>query len=267
MVTGREIWIAQGDERQETMAALMAADGNRVRRFRLTDGRIPDMEGADCVVLPLPGAGRELKGLFASLPPGALVCAGKVTEREYAQAAERGVVLKDYFAREELALLNAIPTAEGAIGIALEQMPVTLHGAQVLILGFGRLGQALGPRLRGLGSRVTAAARRPEQRALAESAGVEGVPFETAMEELWRFDAVVNTVPARVLGIEELAALREEAAVIDLASAPGGVDPQAAEALHVRLISAPGLPGRTAPVTAGRYLRDAVYHIMEEQGV
>ena len=78
---------------------------------------------------------------------------------------------------------------------------------------------------------------------------------------------MINTVPARVLGMEELAALKEGALVIDLASRPGGVDMAAAATLGVRVEWALSLPGRVAPVSSGRYIKDTVYHIMEELGV
>ena len=74
-------------------------------------------------------------------------------------------------------------------------------------------------------------------------------------------------MPAPILGIEELAAMKEGVLVIDLASRPGGVDRSAAAALGVKVIHALSLPGRVAPVTAGRYIRDTVYHMMEELGV
>lgn len=57
------------------------------------------------------------------------------------------------------------------------------------------------------------------------------------------------------------------ALVIDLASRPGGVDFAAAAELGVRCVWALSLPGKVAPVTAGRYIMDTVYHIMEELGV
>ena len=87
--------------------------------------------------------------------------------------------------------------------------------------------------------------------------------------EAWlcAYDLVINTVPAPVLGREGVAALKKGAAVIDLASRPGGVDLAAAEELGVRAVHALSLPGKTAPVTAGKYIMDTVYHIMEEVGV
>ena len=159
---------------------------------------------------------------------------------------------------------NAPPTAEGAIQIAMEELPITLHDARALVIGFGRLGRALAPRLRALGARVWVSARRYEQRAAAESMGLGSEGVTRLSDWLCSYDLVFNTVPAPVLGVEELAALKERALVIDLASRPGGVNMDAASALGVRVIWALSLPGKVAPVTSGRYIRDTVYHIMEE---
>ena len=234
------------------------------------------VEHADCVILPLPAMGADgmlytpLSGLdlpagdvMVRLRAGQVVLAGKVFPWLSAMADSHGVRLMDYFAREELALLNAIPTAEGTIHLAMEILPITLHGARILIIGFGRLGQALGPRLRSLGAEVTVAARRVEQRASAEMCGLrmEGIP---AMKEwLHTYDLVINTAPALVLGVEELAALKEGTPIIDLASLPGGVDDETAAALNVKVLHALGLPGKSAPLTAAQYLRDTVYHMLE----
>ena len=162
---------------------------------------------------------------------------------------------------------NALPTAEGAIQIAMEELPITLHDARVLVIGFGRLGQALAPRLRALGARVWVAARRYEQRAAAESMGLGSEGMHRLPDWLCGYDLVLNTVPAPVLGARELNALKERALVIDLASRPGGVDMDAAAALGVRVIWALSLPGKVAPVTAGRYIKDTIYHIMEESNL
>ena len=275
------IWLVGGDERQAVLAGLLADDGHRVRVYAMDrqmhcQSTLEGIEQADCVILPVPavdGKGRvhaplsdlELHAgeILARLAPGQRVLAGKASPWLRAAAESCGLRLADYFDREELALRNAIPTAEGAIRIAMESRPITLHGARVLILGFGRLGLALGPRLRGLGAEVTVAARREDQRRLAEVLGLSARPLEGMTEELHAFDLAVNTVPAQVLGVEELAALREGAVVIDLASLPGGVDVESAAALRVRVIRALGLPGKEAPLTAAHYLRDTVYHLLE----
>ncbi len=284
ILRAKNIWVAGGDPRQAALAALLADDGHSVHTFALERGEgmrcEPSMAGADradCLVLPLPAAGpggllnaplaaaeHGLAEVLDALRPGQLVCAGMAGEELVEMARNRGLVLRDYFAREELAVMNAVPTAEGAIQIAMEELPITLHDARVLVIGFGRLGRALGPRLRGLGARVRVAARRYEQRAAAESMGLDSEGMDRLSDWLCSYDLVYNTVPSTVLGVEELAALKERALVIDLASRPGGVDMDAASTLGVRVVWALSLPGKAAPVTSGRYIKDTVYHIMEE---
>ncbi len=284
MLRAKNIWVAGGDPRQAALAGLLADDGHSVHTYALEQGEgmrcEPSLAGADradCIVLPLPAAGPDgmlnaplcetrhsLEAVLEALRPGQLVCAGMAGAGLERMAEERGLVLRDYFAREELEWLNAIPTAEGAIQIAMEELPITLHGSRVLVVGFGRLGKALAPRLRALGAKVWVSARRYEQQAMAAGMGLETEGTDRLSDWLCSYDLVVNTVPAPVLGVEELAALKEGALVIDLASRPGGVDMDAAAALGVRVIWALSLPGKVAPITSGRYIKDTVYHIMEE---
>ena len=160
-----------------------------------------------------------------------------------------------------------MPTAEGAIQIAMEELPITLHEARVLVVGFGRVGRALAPRLQALGARVTVAARRYEQRSLAQSMGLGTERANRLPDWLCGYDLVVNTAPARVLGVEELSALKEGALVIDLASKPGGIDLRAAEQLELETIWALGLPGKVAPGSAGQAIVDTVLQILTEQEV
>ena len=137
----------------------------------------------------------------------------------------------------------------------------------VLVVGFGRVGRALAPRLQALGARVTVAARRYEQRSLAQSMGLGTERADRLPDWLCGYDLVVNTAPARVLGVEELSALKEGALVIDLASKPGGIDLRAAEQLELETIWALGLPGKVAPGSAGQAIVDTVLQILTEQEV
>ena len=162
---------------------------------------------------------------------------------------------------------NAVPTAEGAIQIAMEELPITIHGARALVVGFGRVGRALAPRLQALGARVTVAARRYEQRSLAQSMGLATERADRLPDWLCCYDLVVNTVPARILSEEDLEDLRPGCLVIDLASKPGGVDLEAAARLGVKVIWALSLPGKVAPVTAGKSIKITIYNILHELGV
>ena len=189
--------------------ARQAAAGRALARAGYTVGGVQQLPQADCILLPLPleQSGLPLAQLLGAAKPGALALGGKVTDSARAIARAAGVELVDYFARPELTVYNAIPTAEGCIGILLERRSRTLWGAAVLVLGFGPVGRALAVRLAALGARVTVAARRPVQRAMAEELGLRAVPLTDLAAAAAAFDTVVNTIPAPVLTAQVLAAL------------------------------------------------------------
>lgn len=283
------VWVIGGDLRQAKLAELLQNDGHTVHTYGLERAPEAAWEGepcltgvelADCVVLPLPVTGdgtmlnaplskavHPLTQVLDALRPGQIVCAGRVDGQTLAMAQARGLILHDYFAREELAVANAVPTVEGAIQIAMEELPITLHGARALVIGYGRLGKLLAHRLGALGAKVSVAARKWADLAWAEAYGY-GVEQTDRLEGwLCSYDLIVNTVPTRVLGEERLAELEGGCLVIDLASKPGGVDMEAARQLGVKVIWALSLPGKVAPVTAGKAILNTIYNILREQGV
>lgn len=275
----KTFWIIGGDLRQEKLAGLLRADGHRVHTYALGEGEddLTQAGRAECVILPLPtqgpdGAlnapmsesGHALEEVFAHLSPRQFICGGMVSAQTAALAAHRGLTIHDYFRREELAVANAVPTAEGAVQIALEEMGVTLHRARALVLGYGRVGKLTAHRLQALGARVAVAARSWEALAWADAYGHDAVPMDRLGDALGECDLVVNTVPARVLTREFLSGLREGCLVIDLASKPGGVDFQGAAELGTRCVWALSLPGKVAPLTAASALRDTIYNMLGE---
>ena len=159
-----------------------------------------------------------------------------------------------------------MPTAEGAIQLAMEELPITLHGARVLVIGYGRLGRVLADRLAGLKARVSVAARRYADLAWAENCGY-GVEHTGQLEGwLCGYDLVVNTIPAPVLTRRELEDLKPDCLILDLASKPGGVDLRAAGELGLTVIWALSLPGKVAPVTAGAAIKSTIYNMLQEAG-
>lgn len=222
--------VVGGDARQAAAARALARAGYSVGG--------PEMIAvADYILLPLPldAARTPLAELLRAARPGTLALGGMLSAEAKAIAAEAGVELVDYFAREELTIRNAIPTAEGCIGILMKERSRTLWGSSILLTGFGPVGQALGVRLAALGAQVTAAARRPAQRALAESFGLRSVPIDRLGQIAPAFDTVVNTVPAPVLSEAVLA-----------------------RRLGHRAIHALSLPAACAPETAGEAVAQTV---------
>ena len=247
--------------------ARQAAAGRALARAGYTVGGVQQLPQADCILLPLPleQSGLPLAQLLGEAKPGALALGGKVTESARTVARAAGVELVDYFARPELTVYNAIPTAEGCIGILLERRSRTLWGAAVLVLGFGPVGQAVGTRLAALGAHVTVAARRPAQRAQAESLGMQGAELARLARLAPAFDTVVNTIPAQVLTAPVLARLRPGSLIVDLASRPGGTDFDAAARCGHKAIHALSLPAACAPETAGEIVARTVREMLRER--
>jgi len=278
-----------GDGRMAQLARLLCADGHRLAVYALERAELPpECRGAvsaedcarhaDCVILPLPLSGRQgylstllsarevpLEEVFDALPRGVPVCAGRVDAAAADCAKRSGVGLIDYFEREELCVLNAAATAEGALELLIRETPRTLLGSRVLIVGYGRIGRILAARLRDMGCAVAVASRKYADAAWCRAFGLEPLDTRALEGHLRDFDMVVNTVPAPVLGEARLRELRPGALCMDLASRPGGVDFAAAAALGVHAVWALSLPGEVAPVSAGEIIRDTIYNILREQ--
>ncbi len=261
-----------GDPLEEKRFAVIGTDGRQraaaayLARLGYPVAGEEGLVSADVVLLPTPLAAAKLSlpQLLAQLRPGTMVFAGAVKEREQAIAAAAGVQLFDCLAREELAILNAIPTCEGAIEILLHERDQTLWNSRVLILGFGRIAKLLAQRLAGFGALVTAAARRPDARALALALGYRALEIDRLRQTASEYEILVNTVPAPLIDRETAGFLRQDAFVLDLTSAPGGVDLDAAQQRGIRALRAGGLPAKCAPKTAGRFLAQTVLKMMEE---
>ena len=257
----KQVAVIGGDARQ-------AAAGRALARAGYAVCGAEQVALADYILLPLPldETRTPLAELLRAAKPGALALGGRLSAQAKQIAQEAGIELVDYFAREELTIRNAIPTAEGCLGILLRQRKRTLWGSGVLVTGFGPVGQALGPRLAALGADVTIAARRPAQRALAESLGLRSVPLAALAGVLSGVGGKpLNTIPAVVLTEPVLAALRPGSLIVDLASRPGGTDFAAARRLGLTALHALSLPAACAPETAGEFVAQTVCEILRER--
>ncbi len=154
----------------------------------------------------------------------------------------------------EVCILNSIPSAEGAIQMAMEATTITIHGSKSYVLGLGRLGWTIARMLKGMGAHVTGVARKPADLARAEEMGIRAVHFSDLEDEIGSAEIIFNTVPHRILDQVMLERLNHDAVIIDLASIPGGTDFEYAEMLGIKALLAPGLPGIVAPKTAGKML-------------
>ena len=171
--------------------------------------------------------------------------------------------LYDYAAKEEFAILNALPTAEGALEVAMKQFEGTVAGSRCLITGYGRIGKVLAEMLKNHKADVTVSARKPSDMAFAQAFGYKNLNTNK-LSCIRNFDLVFNTVPSMIFDRELLMNTDKNTIIIDLASLPGGVDFEAAQKLGIDAVRALALPGKCAPKTAGEIIRTTVFNIIEE---
>lgn len=291
MISNKKFTVLGGDLRNIKLAELMAADGNEVNIYGFKNAgfeiHIAESEvlaqaidESDVVIGPLPCSNDNdtlnapfhsekihMNEVFRIMNKNQLFIAGRVSEKIAHLAQIYNVYSIDILEREEMAILNAIPTAEGAIQIAMEETPITLHNSNVLVLGFGRVGETLAGKLHGIGANVHVEARKYSDIAWIRSYGYKPVLLNDLGNHISNMDIIFNTIPHIILDEDMLRRIRKDCLIIDLASKPGGVDFEKAKTIGLKVIWALSLPGKVAPVTAAQFIKDTVYNIVEELGV
>ena len=194
------------------------------------------------------------------LKPDGVIFAGKYNKKLSDIFLNHEII--DYMECEDLSLKNAVPTAEGAVEIALNELPVTLNGLKVLIVGMGRIGTSLAEILKGFGSDITVAVHNAKGTAKARITGIKSVCTDKMDTD---YQLVFNTVPEMIFDTELLKRFSDDTLFIDLASKPGGIDFKSAAMLGKKVIWALGIPGKTAPVTSGEFIAETVAGIIDER--
>ncbi|WP_341877238.1 dipicolinate synthase subunit DpsA [Defluviitalea saccharophila] len=283
--------VVGGDLRQIKLSNFLAREGYEVRVFGfngidfeknvIISTTLPDVvSNADIVIGPIPCSQENvtlytkyyeksilLEDVFKHISKDKVFMAGRITPEIQRIANRYDFKVVDLLAREELAVLNAIPTAEGAIQYAMENSEITLHGSHCLVLGFGRCGKVLAHKLKGLDAHLTVEARNPQDLAYIKSYGYQSLHLHDLKDKIGSYDFIFNTIPSLILDREMLKTVKKDCLIIDLASKPGGVDYNAASELGIKAILALSLPGKVAPESAALIIRDTIFNVYSEMGV
>ncbi|SDI94930.1 dipicolinate synthase subunit DpsA [Natribacillus halophilus] len=177
-------------------------------------------------------------------------------------------VVKDvvcWMERDDVAVYNSIPTAEGVLMLAMENTDDTIHGADVTVVGFGRCGLTIAELFKAVGAKVTVITDDMTEQARAFQAGHEVKELSHLPAALSTSDICVNTIPLLVITKEMLQQANERGYILDIASRPGGVDINGALQLGLNAQIAPGLPGKVAPGTAGDILAQVTLALMKSE--
>ena len=290
-----KIAVVGGDKRQLFVADALAKrgcdlciygdfenEGSGVTACESVEDALTDSRA---VILPMPltrdsvyvnfGSGSEKKIKISEIfemANGKLVLAGNVPPIVKDFAQKEKIQLEDYYDSENVRVDNAYLTAEGAIFGAMSMLDISIADAKVALTGFGRIGNALARLLVSLGADVTVAARKERDLVLAKSLGCNTLRICVDMEKkssllplAKSYDVIFNTVPAWIFDSRFFAALSKNTVMIELASAPGGFDASLAEKSGAHVVSLQGIPGKYAPVSAGKILLESIEKILEKE--
>lgn len=234
-----------------------------VENSKIVIGPVPFTTNAKDVNTPFSDNQITIQELLSNINSKTLI-AGAFAENLYEIASSQNIKLIDLMKREELAVLNTIATAEGAIELAISNTNKILHGSEVLILGFGRVGKVLARKLSGMEANVTCAARKDEDLAWIKAYGYNLININTLGENLSKYDIIMNTVPHMILDEKRLQYVNKECLLIDLASNPGGIDKKIVKEKNLKFVWALALPGKVAPITSAEFIKDTVNNILKD---
>ncbi|MFZ4454204.1 dipicolinate synthase subunit DpsA [Salibacterium aidingense] len=237
-----------------------------------------DWETLDAVILPVSGIKPEQKveavfsentlyveeSWFHRLKPECLIITGIRTE-----AADKLMtrINRSYTAlmeRNDTAIYNSVPTAEGVLLMAIQETEHTIHQSRTLVLGFGRTGQTIAGTFSAVGAYAKVGTSDPAETARAEAMGHDVFDLSRLNQAVSQADICINTIPSLILSENILIQIPAHTLIIDIASSPGGTDFEYAEKRGIRALQAPGLPGVTAPKTAGHILGKVILQLLKE---
>ena len=230
---------------------LWAAD--ELKRMGQTVTDTPS-ESATHLLLGVPckQSENEIADLLTQLPPHVTVFGGNLKKDVFSNHR-----CKDLLQDEPYLWKNAAITAQIAVTLAAKQLTVTWEDTNVLILGWGRIGQCLAKYLTSLGANVTVAARKEAHRGQIAAFGYTPLNIHELSYQLSRFRVIFNTVPAPVLSAAQIRLCRKDCVKLELASTDGmaGSD----------ILTARGLPGTYAPETSGKLIAATVLRLCAKE--
>lgn len=270
--------VIGGDMRQVYLAEYLQECGCKVCKYALcadapgtscytASSLLEAVSNAETILAPIPiSKSKEipLSLLADMLREGQSLFAGCIPRDFQEKVFSKGIFVSDLMKDEILTVKNSIATAEGAIAEAICKSSRNLHKSRCLVLGYGTCGKTLASYLKGMFCHVTVCARRPGVRAEAETLTGDAISPGELKEQAGSFDFIFNTIPAQIIDRSLLKSLKKQAFIIDIASAPGGLDHAEAENLGISAYLCPGLPGKYAPRSSACAIAEAVFRILKE---
>ncbi|WP_208592585.1 dipicolinic acid synthetase subunit A [Gracilibacillus suaedae] len=235
-----------------------------------------DTSQLDGVILPITGIDEEgfvetmfsnekiqlTDEWFQSLPKHCVVFTGISNQKLNQHISNNHLHLIKLMERDDVAIYNSIPTAEGAIMLAIKHTDFTIHHSNVFVFGYGRVGETTANSFAGLGADIAVISKHETDLARVYEKGWKAYSLDQIEQYIDKCQILINTIPAKVVDKSLIEKMNSQAIIIDLASKPGGIDFEYAKTRGIEAIHALGLPGMVAPTTAGEILADRITKIL-----
>lgn len=236
------------------------------------------IKGCDGVILPVPVSKDGVKvnapyseddiflaEIFSSIEKNTRVFGGVINPKLMEAVTLRGIKIYDYMDDERVKIRNAQLTAEGTVELVIKLTKKGIFGSNILVCGYGRIGKFVAKYLNAMGGNVTVSSRKDEVLTEAFCNRYQAVKTQNIGEKIDQFDLIINTVPALIFDEKLLKKCNGETKIIDLASAPGGVDFDRAKELQIDVIHALSLPGKTAPISSAQIITNYILDSLNEE--
>lgn len=270
------ILLLGGDLRQFYASKYLADEGYGVNFISAPydlDALRVEIDKADVLILPLPisrdgkhlnvnGENYKLKldDMIDLIPERLLVAGGLADDNIKRKFEKIDIRIIDYNTIEAFKVSNALLSAEGAIYYACERLKKSIYDSDILVMGYGRIGKFLTDMLRSQGARVTVLMRNIEDIKRCALKGISTINLTMKEEEILcriedhGFDLAFNTIPHHIFEGRVICEALKRSLIIDLASYPFGIDGKMAERCGLDYHLELGIPGRYAPVSAGKII-------------
>lgn len=267
----KSVSIIGGDNRNLILSNLLKEDGYNVFKFGLgaEEKSIEDCIKQSHFIISATPFSVDSENIYSPLTDKKIniqkfidlihnktIIAGSISDEYINKFKYNYNIVFDIMKDNNLVIKNTIPTAEGVVKIIIENTDITINDSNIAILGFGRVGKRLAKVLNGMGANIFCLDTKKEEVANIEMCGYN--ILKDIYKNLNDMDVIVNTVPKQILGKEEINSINKNSLIIDVSSKPGGVDFEYANKNNYNVIHALGLPGKVAPVTSAKYIKEIV---------
>lgn len=258
------ILIIGGDNRMKLTKKELENYGHCVNTLGLFEKDNGDITKADVVLLPVPTT-RDCENIFCPNTNKAIPLDLVKDAKENTLILSCGYEFENlncinYLKLDDFCYLNAVPTAEGAIARAINDTPFCLWKSRVLVIGYGRVAKILVDRLNALKCNVTVSARKSRDFAHLDALGINHIHTKDVLENADKFDIIFNTIDVQLF--DDLTKLKN-CYLYDL-STKGCLDFNLAQQSSINAIKLPGIPGKIAPLTAGKIIAQTVNRLIGE---